>query len=238
MHNSIKVFSGQDFTVRTFTDENGVVWFVGKDVAEALGYKDTRSAIRDHVDPEDKRALSNSSEGQNAAPLNGGYGDMPILINESGLYSLILSSKLPVAKKYKHWVTSEVLPQIHKTGSYSLPSVARAIQVDKKDKLPAHSGGIKAGERLAAKVFKCKKPEDFQAVIAMDEDFRDAFGYSWLERHGFRLVKKMVPTTWEERSETGLWMWDKKEAFAWEHDYDLDKITEKNSTNDYDIYPF
>ena len=229
MYNSIKVFSGQDFTVRTITDENGTVWFVGKDVAEALGYQRPADAIATHVDEEDKLTRQFTDSGQRR--------DMTV-INESGVFSLIFESKLPVAKKYKHWVTSEVLPQIHKTGSYSLPSVARSIQVDKKEKLPAHSGGIKAGERLAQKVFKCKKPEDFQAVIAMDEDFRDAFGYSWLERHGFRLVKKLVPTTWEERSETGLWMWDKKEAFAWEHDYDLDKITERNSTNDYNIYPF
>ena len=72
----------------------------------------------------------------------------------------------------------------------------------------------------------------------MDEDFRDTFGYSWLDRHGFTLVKKFVPTTWEERAESGRWNWDKKEVYAWEHDYDLDKIVDRNNNNDDDYYPF
>ena len=227
-NNNIEVFSYQDSTVRTLTDEHGEVWFVAKDVCDVLEISDYHQAVE---------TLDDDERGRYSIPTPGGMQSMTT-INEPGLYKLIFKSRKPSAKEFTRWVTHEVLPQLHKTGSYSLPSVARAIQVDKKDKLPAHSGGIKAGERLAAKVFKCKKPEDFQAVIAMDEDFRDAFGYSWLERHGFRLVKKLVPTTWEERADTGLWMWDKKEAFAWEHDYDLDKITERNSTNDYDIYPF
>ena len=88
---------------------NGEPYFVGKDVAEILGYANTSKALIDHVDDEDK--LNNetlSSLGQ-----RGGW-----LINESGLYSLILSSKLPTAKKFKRWVTSEILPAIRKTGSY------------------------------------------------------------------------------------------------------------------------
>ena len=90
---------------------NGEPYFVGKDVAEILGYANTSKALIDHVDDEDK--LNNetlSSLGQ-----RGGW-----LINESGLYSLILSSKLPTAKKFKRWVTSDVLPAIRKTGSYSI----------------------------------------------------------------------------------------------------------------------
>ena len=231
MNSNIKVFSGQDFTVRTITDENGMTWFVGKDVAENLKYQRPADAIAAHVDEEDK--------GVGKIPTPGGMQDMTV-INESGVFSLIFGSKLPIAKKYKHWVTSEVLPQIHKTGSYSTTSKPAVRNSTKKDTLlPAHSGSIKAGERIAAKVFKCKKPEDFQAVLVMDEDFRDAFGYSWLERHGFRLVKKMIPTTWKERSEAGCWLWDKKEAFVWEHDYDLDKITERNNSNsDNNDYPF
>ena len=110
--NELQVFNNDEFgSIRTVTIENEP-WFVGKDVAEVLGYTNPSKALSDHVDTEDK--LNNEtllSLGQ-----RGGW-----LINESGLYSLILSSKLPSAKKFKRWVTSEVLPTIRKTGSYNLP---------------------------------------------------------------------------------------------------------------------
>ena len=113
MENAIKIFKNEEFgSVRTM-EINGEPYFVGKDVAEILGYANTSKALIDHVDDEDK--LNNetlSSLGQ-----RGGW-----LINESGLYSLILSSKLPNAKKFKRWVTSEILPAIRKTGSYSIQS--------------------------------------------------------------------------------------------------------------------
>ena len=111
MSNEVKIFENEEFgSVRTM-EINGEPYFVGKDVAEILGYANTSKALIDHVDDEDK--LNNetlSSLGQ-----RGGW-----LINESGLYSLILSSKLPTAKKFKRWVTSDVLPAIRKTGSYSI----------------------------------------------------------------------------------------------------------------------
>ena len=93
---------------------DGVVWFVGKDVAAALGYADVNKAVAMHVENEDKKLNDKSSPsfGQRGATL----------INESGLYSLILSSKLPSAKEFKHWVTAEVLPSIRKTGGYVNPS--------------------------------------------------------------------------------------------------------------------
>ena len=110
MSNEIKIFENEEFgSVRTM-EINGEPYFVGKDVAEILGYANTSKALIDHVDDEDK--LNNetlSSLGQ-----RGGW-----LINESGLYSLILSSKLPNAKKFKRWVTSEVLPSIRKFPSPS-----------------------------------------------------------------------------------------------------------------------
>lgn len=100
------VFEGAD--VRTVAI-NGEPYFVGKDVAEILGYKRADNAIRNHVDEDDKLMHQISASGQNR--------NMAI-INESGLYSLILSSKLPSAKKFKHWVTSLVLPDIRKHGAY------------------------------------------------------------------------------------------------------------------------
>lgn len=109
--NELKIFNNEEFgKIRTVTIDNEP-WFVGKDVAVILGYSNPQKALRDHVDEED-RTLNDSFT------VNGTKG---ILINESGLYGLILSSKLPNAKKFKHWVTSEVLPTLRKTGSYEMP---------------------------------------------------------------------------------------------------------------------
>lgn len=112
MANEIKVFSNEEFgKVRVLNIDNEP-WFVGRDVAEVLGYSNTRDAISKHVDEEDK--------GVAKCDTPSGAQQMTI-INESGMYSLILSSKLPSAKKFKRWVTSKVLPAIRKTGSYNLP---------------------------------------------------------------------------------------------------------------------
>lgn len=110
MKNNIVAFKYEEQQVRTI-EKNGEPWFVGKDVAAILGYSDTADAVKKHVDPEDK--------GVGEMPTPGGKQRI-MLINESGLYSLILSSKLPTAKKFKHWVTSEVLPSIRKTGEYKI----------------------------------------------------------------------------------------------------------------------
>lgn len=229
MNNNIQVFNYQDFTVRTFTDTDGEIWLVAKDVCAVLGISKYRDAIAD-LDEDERMSINVDTPG--------GKQDMAA-INEPGLYKLTFRSNKPGAKEFTRKVTHEILPQINHTGSYSINnSKPVVIEEKKKGTLPAHSGGIKAGERLAQKVFKCKKPEDFQAVLAMNEDFIDTFGYSWLDRHGFKLVKKFVPTTWEERAESGRWNWDKKEVYAWEHDYDLDKIVDRNNNNDDDYYPF
>lgn len=109
---NLQVFKNEQFGEVRVMEHNGEPWFVGKDVAEILGYTNASKALTDHVDPEDK--LNNeslSSLGQ-----RGGW-----LINESGLYSLILSSKLSAAKKFKRWVTAEVLPSIRKYGFYETP---------------------------------------------------------------------------------------------------------------------
>jgi prophage antirepressor-like protein len=99
--------------VRTMTNERGETFFVGKDVAEALGYKNTRKALLDHVDNEDR------VDGVTIRDAIGRPQNI-VVINESGLYSLVLSSKLEQAKVFKRWVTSEVLPLIRQTGTYSL----------------------------------------------------------------------------------------------------------------------
>jgi prophage antirepressor-like protein len=111
--NEIQIFRSPEFgQVRTLV-KNGEPWLVGKDVAEALGYSNTRDALSKHVDGEDK--------GVAKCDTLGGAQEM-VIVNESGLYSLIMGSKLPNAKKFKHWVTSEVLPSLRKTGTYSMKS--------------------------------------------------------------------------------------------------------------------
>ncbi len=111
--NELQVFENPEFgTVRTVTIDNEP-WFVGKDVAIVLGYATPKKAIYDHVDSGDKRGFQIRTPG----------GEQEVkVINESGLYSLILSSKLPTAKKFKHWITSEVLPALRKTGRYEMQS--------------------------------------------------------------------------------------------------------------------
>lgn len=108
----LQIFNNEEFgNVRSLVIDNEP-WFVGKDVAEALGYKNVRDSLARHIDSDDKRdgVVIHDSMGRE---------QKPIIINESGLYSLILSSKLESAKKFKHWVTSEVLPTLRKTGSYA-----------------------------------------------------------------------------------------------------------------------
>ena len=101
----LKIFNNPEFGEIRTVEVAGEPWLVGKDVALALGYSDTSDALKKHVDPEDKLTRRFADSGQNREMY---------IINESGLYSLVLSSKLPGAKKFKRWVTSEVLPSIRK----------------------------------------------------------------------------------------------------------------------------
>lgn len=129
--NEIKVFTNEDFgTIRTIEIE-GEPWFVGKDVAQRLGYRDTSDALKNHVDDEDKLTRCFTDSGQSREMY---------IINESGLYSLVLSSKLESARKFKRWITSEVIPQIRKTGAYHVPQTyAQALRelADKAEKMEA-----------------------------------------------------------------------------------------------------
>lgn len=107
--NEVQVFQNEEFGEVRTTEVNGEIWFVAKDVAKSLGYSDTSDAIKRHVDEEDKLTRRFTDSGQ---------AREMYIINESGLYSLILYSKLPNAKRFKKWVTSEILPSIRKTGGY------------------------------------------------------------------------------------------------------------------------
>ena len=118
--NEIQIFTGAFGTIRTVT-LNNEPYFVGKDVADILGYSNSRKAIADHVDDEDK--------GVTKCDTLGGVQELTV-INESGLYSLILRSQLPTAKQFKHWVTSEVLPTIRKHGMYATPQTLEQMLND------------------------------------------------------------------------------------------------------------
>lgn len=126
--NELQIFSNEEFgEIRTVTIDCEP-WFVGKDVAEALGYSDTKQAIRTNVHEEDKKHLLKSElrgcESTTSKINNNGA----MVINESGLYALIFGSKLESAKRFKHWVTSEVLPSIRKTGQYQMPNLSKEMQ--------------------------------------------------------------------------------------------------------------
>ena len=110
---NIEIFNNGEFGEIRATTINEIPYFVGKDVAKALGYKDTSDALKRHVDEEDKLTRCFTDSGQSREMY---------IINESGLYSLVLSSKLPSAKKFKRWVTKEVLPSIRKHGAYATPA--------------------------------------------------------------------------------------------------------------------
>ena len=113
--NELQVFKNQEFgSVRTLV-VNNEPWFVGKDIAESLGYTATEKAIRTHIDGDDKGVTEMDTPGGK---------QKVVIINESGLYSLVLSSKLPSAKKFKRWVTSEVLPALRKTGQYQVKELS------------------------------------------------------------------------------------------------------------------
>lgn len=118
----MQVFSYNDSRIRTF-ELDGNPWFVGKDVAAILGYAKPENALAAHVDEEDKTTTLIQGDGSN-------YKSKMTIINESGLYSLILSSKLPSAKAFKRWVTSEVLPAIRKHEAYITPAMAEKMLND------------------------------------------------------------------------------------------------------------
>ena len=122
--NEVQIFNNEEFGSVRVTEINGEPWLVGKDVAACLGYgkgKSLNNAVAKHVDEEDKGVIETMTPGGK---------QKVIVINESGVYALVFGSKLPTAKKFKHWVTSNVLPTLRKTGSYVMSDVQQRIQSD------------------------------------------------------------------------------------------------------------
>ena len=145
----LRAFENQEFGRIRAIERNNEPWFVGKDIAEALGYVDTADALKKHVDEEDKYLLK---PGETPTLKMSNYG--AYIVNESGLYSLILSSKLPTAKRFKRWVTSEVLPSIRKTGSYS---AKHSHQNDENKRKNAEARLMNARTRMSDQFLKLMK---------------------------------------------------------------------------------
>ena len=144
--NNLQIFNSPEFgQVRTI-QQNGEPWFVGKDVAEILGYKDTSDAMKKHVDIEDKLTRRFADSGQNREMY---------IINESGLYSLILSSKMPKAKEFKRWVTSEVIPAIRKTGKYE--AMAQEVPINDEPATDFTQLEFDQRIRIAAIIASCRR---------------------------------------------------------------------------------
>lgn len=156
MQNELKIFENEEFgEVRSLMIDNEP-WFVGKDVATALGYEKPTDSVRKRVDDEDR--------GISKMETPSGEQEM-VIINESGLYSLIFSSKLESAKKFKHWVTSEVLPSIRKTGSF----------MDKKYPVDASTlKGVASSGCLIERTMKHQGSAPFEVTKVLDSLFKQS----------------------------------------------------------------
>lgn len=175
MNNELQLFDFEKNQIRVLKINNEP-WFVGKDVATILGYSNTRKALIDHVDDEDKKDGVTIRDSM-------GRSQLAVVINESGMYSLILSSKLPNAKKFKRWVTSEVLPAIREDGAYITDNKAMQLMSD-----PQELGNflLTIGNRVKALEAEKKELKDTNAKqaakIARDADdvvFAKAIRYSY-----------------------------------------------------------
>lgn len=214
MSTQIKVFSNPEFgQIRTITLPDGQVGFVGKDVAEVLGYSKPQNAIAMHVDKYDtlKWGITDSL----------GRTQKTTFINESGLYALILSSKLPKAREFKHWVTGEVLPQIRKTGGYLSISeddddntiMAKALLVaqktiEKKDEIIAQKNALLTAQRPKVLFADAVTSQDDSILISEMAKLLTQNGYEigrtrlfrWLRENGYLFKKSTEPIQkWVER---------------------------------------
>jgi len=196
----LEIFNNPEFGQIRATEINGEPYFVGKDIAEALGYTNPQKAIRDHVDQEDKTL--NESFTVN--------GTMAVLISESGVYSLVFGSQLPKAKEFKHWVTSEVLPTIRKHGAYATPETIESIianpdngirllqalkdERDKRKALEAQNEEMKPKALFAEAVSASKSSiliGDLAKIIKQNgHDIGQKRLFEWLRDNGWLIKQK------------------------------------------------
>lgn len=200
----VSVFESSDFgELRIIVDPKGDVWFVASDVAKSLGYINAKDAVKRHVDDDDSMLLqvSDNQWGVKRSILKTRYIDSIRIINESGLYSLILSSKLESAKRFKKWVTSEVLPSIRKTGEYKTSSGGKGILVpdfsNPADAARAWADQYEAAQKAIAEKSQAEA-EKQQALKTIEEhkpdvEFAESFRKVTL-RAGHNATKNLVKT--------------------------------------------
>lgn len=195
--NDLKIFENAEFgSIRTVTVD-GQPYFVGKDVAVILGYSNSRKALSDHVDAEDK------SDGVTIRDAIG-RDQNPTIINESGLYSLVLSSKLPSAKRFKRWVTSEVLPAIRQTGGYiptapdmsDMEILSRAIQISQatierqKKQLEAQAPKVLFADSVAASDNTILINDLAKLLHQNGVDIGGTRLFQWMRENGYLVKRK------------------------------------------------
>lgn len=214
---NLKLFENPDFgDVRVLLDEKNNPWFVGNDIARCLGYENLGNAVKRFVDDEDSIILASDckSMGFKINPLINQAVREIKLINESGMYSLIMSSKMESAKKFKRWVTSEVLPSIRKTGSYSMPSknelpsdyieALEALLKSEKEKraLAEAKKAAEEAKRISDNIIKEQAPMvDFAktAEIAQETDMLIREVREKLEAHGYDIAEKNLRILLEDK---------------------------------------
>lgn len=222
MDNNLKLFENPDFgDVRVLLDEKNNPWFVGNDIARCLGYENLGNAVKRFVDDEDSIVLTSDckSMGFKMNPLINQAVKEIKLINESGMYSLIMSSKMESAKKFKRWVTSEVLPSIRKTGSYSMPSnnmpsknelpsdyieALEALLKSEKEKraLAEAKKAAEEAKRISDNIIKEQAPMvEFAktAEIAQETDMLIREVREKLEAHGYDIAEKNLRILLEDK---------------------------------------
>lgn len=188
----VQVFNNAEFGDVRVIMQGEQPWFVGKDVASVLGYTNTRKALLDHVDNEDKNTVT-IRDGNKGNPNQ-------VIINESGLYSLILSSKLPSAKQFKHWVTSDILPTIRQHGAYLTPEKVEEVLMnpDTIIKLATQLKAEREGRIKAETALKVATPkvEYYDEYMNREETFTVTFVANTLAMGQHQLYKKLREIGW------------------------------------------
>lgn len=191
-NNQVQVFNNEQFGDVRVIMQGEQPWFVGKDVASVLGYTNTRKALLDHVDNEDKNTVT-IRDGNKGNPNQ-------VIINESGLYSLIMSSKLPSAKQFKHWVTSDILPTIRQHGAYLTPEKVEEVLMnpDTIIKLATQLKAEREGRIKAEAALKAATPkvEYYDEYMNREETFTVTFVANTLAMGQHQLYKKLREIGW------------------------------------------
>lgn len=192
-NNQVQVFNNVEFGDVRVIMQGEQPWFVGKDVAQVLGYKKPENAIAVHVDDEDKTTTLIQGTGSN-------YKSNAVIINESGLYSLILSSKLPSAKQFKRWVTSDILPTIRQHGAYLTPEKVEEVLMnpDTIIKLATQLKAEREGRIKAEAALKAATPkvEYYDEYMNREETFTVTFVANTLAMGQHQLYKKLREIGW------------------------------------------